>query len=103
MPRLRLSASAQDDLIGIFDYIAVESGSRKTARRFVAKLRERCAALAKQPATLGVARPELRPDIRSVPVGRYVIFLRYVDGVLEVVNIIEGHRDIARLFGSDPR
>ncbi len=47
---------------------------------------------------LGRARPELRPDVRSLPFGNYVIFFRYRDGALEVVNVLEGHRDIDAFF-----
>jgi hypothetical protein len=37
-------------------------------------------------------------DLRSHPYKNYVIFFRYVGDVLEVIHIIEGHRDIAALF-----
>jgi toxin ParE1/3/4 len=47
---------------------------------------------------LGRARPELRPDIRSFAFKGHVIFFRYAPGVLEVVNILEGHRDIEGHF-----
>jgi plasmid stabilization system protein ParE len=67
-------------------------------RRFVGELRQKCRTLADLPGTLGRARPELRPDIRSSAFKGYVIFFRYVDERFEVVNIIEGHRDIDELF-----
>ena len=53
-----------------------------------------CARLASLPGTLGRARP----DLRSFPFGNYVIFFRYRDDVLEVVNVLEGHRDIDAFF-----
>jgi hypothetical protein len=31
----------------------------------------------------------------------YVIFFRYIEDVLEIVNVIEGHRDIPTLFRED--
>jgi len=36
--------------------------------------------------------------IRSIPYGNYVILFRYNDPYLEIVSIIEGHRDIEELF-----
>jgi plasmid stabilization system protein ParE len=48
---------------------------------------------------MGRARPELRWDLRSHPHKAYVIFFRYVGDVLEVVNVLEGHRDIDAFFG----
>ena len=48
------------------------------------------------------AAVELRPDLRSFPFKGYVIFFRYLDDeILEVVHIIEGHRDVAVIFAMD--
>jgi toxin ParE1/3/4 len=46
-------------------------------------------------------RPELRPDLRSHHFETYVIFFRYVGDVLEVVNVLEGHRDIEAFFDDE--
>jgi toxin ParE1/3/4 len=51
---------------------------------------------------MGRPRPELRPDLRSFAFKGYVILLRYEGDWLEIVNIIEGHRDIdARFYPGD--
>jgi toxin ParE1/3/4 len=50
---------------------------------------------------MGWARPELRSDIRSVAFKGYVIFFRYVGDRFEVVNILEGHRDILAHFDEE--
>jgi toxin ParE1/3/4 len=99
--RLRYLASARDDLVQIYQYIRERSGSGETARRFVRELRQKCADLAGAPIRMGRPRRELRPDLRSHPHKSYIIFFRYIDDVFEVVNIIEGHRDIPRLFQRD--
>ncbi|MGO1078091.1 type II toxin-antitoxin system RelE/ParE family toxin [Inquilinus sp. CA228] len=96
MRRLRYLPAARRDLLDILTYIARQSGSLVLAQDFVARLRRQCRHLAQLPGTLGRARPELRPDIRSFPFGNYVIFFRYLDSAFEVVNILEGHRDIDR-------
>jgi len=87
-------ASVRADLVAILGYIAKATGSIEVASGFVGQLRERCRQLASKPGTLGRARPELRPDLRSFAHKGYVIFFRYVDDRLEIVNILEGHRDI---------
>lgn len=97
MRRLRMLPAARSDLVRIFDYVARESGSAAVGRAFVEKLRGKCHDLAGLPGTLGRARPELRPDVRSFAFRGYVIFFRYQPAVLEVVNIIEGRRDIDAL------
>jgi plasmid stabilization system protein ParE len=80
---------------------AEQSGSRTIAERFASELRRKCAALADAPIRMGRARNELRPGLRSCPYKSYVIFFRYVADALEVVNVIEGHRDVAALFGEE--
>ena len=50
---------------------------------------------------LGQARPDLLPGVRSFSQGNYLIFFRYEENRLEVVNVIEGHRDIAAHFARD--
>lgn len=89
---------AKDDILQIKRYIAKESGSTELALQFTDKLREQCRNLATIPGTIGQHRPELRDDIRSFPFGNYVIFFRYRDHVMEIVTIIEGHRDVTRLL-----
>jgi len=91
-------AAARDDMVGILAYIAEASGSVALANGFVGQLRERCRQLASKPGVLGRGRPELRPDIRSVAHKGYVIFFHYLDDRLEVVNVLEGHRDIDGWF-----
>ena len=98
MPRLRYTATANQSLADIARYIRRESGSAVVARRFTDHLRQRCAEMAALPFQLGRLRPELRPNLRSVAVGNYVIFFRYVGDVLEVIAVLEGHRDIEALF-----
>ncbi|MGH6923370.1 MAG: type II toxin-antitoxin system RelE/ParE family toxin [Propylenella sp.] len=101
MRRLVYLASAQSDLVSIVDYITHMSGSAAIGRRFAGDLRAQCARLASLPGTLGRARPELHSDIRSFPYKGYMIFFRYVDDAFEVVNILEGHRDLGTYFDTD--
>jgi toxin ParE1/3/4 len=91
--RLVTLAAAQRDLVSILDDLTRESGSLSIGRGFVDQLRQHCAKLASMPGTLGCARPELRPDIRNSVTKGYVVFFRYRDDALEVVNVLEGHRD----------
>ena len=103
MARLRYSAAARGDLGQLYHYIRERSGSGEIARRFVQELRHKCRLLADSPIRMGRPRAELRADLRSHPHKSYVIFFRYVgdNDVLEVVNVIEGHRDIPALFQGD--
>jgi len=101
MPRLRWLRSAETDLVEIFNWITRQSGSLAVGRRFVAELREKCRHLASLPGRIGRPRPELRADIRSFAFRGYIIFFRYVEDRFEVVDILEGHRDVDRVFGDE--
>src|SRR5450755_4969631 len=98
MYQLRYLEQARADLIQIKRYIARESGSNDIAIRYMEKLRQECRKLAELPGTMGRARPELAEGIRSIPYSNYVIFFRYSGSYVEIVSIIEGHRDIEELF-----
>ncbi|GJL56652.1 MAG: hypothetical protein NPIRA02_37840 [Nitrospirales bacterium] len=99
--KLRYLAQAKDDLMAIKRYIARESGSLSVALQYTEKLRQQCRKLAQLPRQIGRHRPELRTDLYSFPFGNYVIFFRCFEDILEIVTIIEGHRDIDTMF-DDP-
>lgn len=98
MYKLRYLTQAKNDLIGIKRYISKESGSKKIALEYTGKLRAQCRNLADFPGLAGRERPELRDNLRSTTHGNYVIFFQYDGSFLDVVSIIEGHRDIESLF-----
>ena len=101
MPVLRFTSDALDNIADIAQYIARESGSRALAEEFADQRVQKCEHLAALPGTIGRARPELRPLIRSYAFKSYVIFFRYEGDVLEVVNVLEGYRDIEAFFEED--
>ncbi|MEA2871813.1 MAG: toxin ParE1/3/4 [Hyphomicrobiales bacterium] len=101
MPRLRYSAEANEDLASIAAYIADRSGNRTIATRFTDELRHRRGDIAAASIRMGRPRPELRNDLRSVMHKNYLILFRYVDDIAEIVNVIEGHRDIPAIFRDD--
>ena len=98
MARLRYSAAARKDIAEIYNYIRERSGSGAVALRFVKQLRAKCSELANAPMQMGRQRFELRSGLRSHPYGNYVIYFHYVRGALEVVDILEGHRDVGAFF-----
>jgi toxin ParE1/3/4 len=102
MRRLVYLVTARRDLVSILDHLTRETGSVSIGRGFVDQLRQHCIRLAAMPGTLGRARPELHPDIRSSAHKGYVVFFRYSSDVLEIVNVLEGHRDIDTYFSSSP-
>jgi toxin ParE1/3/4 len=98
MRHLQFTDDADRNLIDIALYIADESQSREIALAFVDRLRAKCRQLASLDGMLGTARPDLRKDIRSTTCHGYVIFFRYRDDVLEIVNVLHGSRDVIHYF-----
>ena len=101
MARLRLSTQAIDDVERIAEYVSTASGYASIGERLGDQIFDRCEQLVSLPTTMGRPRPELRADLRSVAFKGYVIFFRYVGETLEVVNVLEGHRDIDSFYSDE--
>jgi toxin ParE1/3/4 len=94
MSRLRYTSAAWDDLTEIMEYIAADNLS--AADRWVEKMQQRCKLIATNPE-MGQLRPEYGDRIRSVSVGRFVIFHRLTNDTLEIVRIIPGDQNVTSL------
>jgi toxin ParE1/3/4 len=68
-----------------------------TADRFLDKIGERCQTLAQFP-NMGLSRDELHPGLRSLPVGKYLIFYIPIEGGIEIVRVLPGMMDIDAVF-----
>jgi toxin ParE1/3/4 len=97
MTRAIFAPAAEADLEVIHDYIAVENAA--AAAEIVTRLEDLAARLADTPG-MGRARPELLPNLRSFPLGSYLLFYRRSDNGIEVVRVLHGARDIPALFGA---
>ena len=82
---------AYSDLAEIWSFIADDSES--AADRFLGVLDQKFRLLATQPR-LGRLRHELMPALRSLPVGRDVIFYLPIADGIELLRILHGARDI---------
>lgn len=97
MRRLVYARAALRDLRDISGYIVRESASVETARAFTDHIHSRCEQWAMFASSIGRARPDLGPEIRSIVVGNYLVLFRYGHGTLEILRIVEGHRDFTRI------
>jgi toxin ParE1/3/4 len=80
-----------DKRIGNEDPGAAERFRANTLRRI--RLLERFPEAA-QP------RPEFGHDIRTIPIGRYIVILRVVVPKVTVLRILHGARDLPKLLGN---
>ena len=95
--RHRLSPEAEADLDDIWLHIAIESGSLETADRVIDSLAHRFWLLALRPH-LGRRRDDLRPGLRSFPVGSYVILYRQENKAVFILRVIHGSRDLPAIL-----
>ena len=86
---------AELDLLNIWDYIADDSPDR--ADDFLDRIESKLLTLA-QNSGLGRQRPDLLPNLRSFPIGNYVVFYRQIEGGIDVIRLLHGSRDIEQVF-----
>lgn len=96
MSQIRVSSAARKDLDEIWFYIA--SDNPDAADRYVRSLISRFPLLASMPH-IGRLREELAPRVRSLPVGRHVIFYFPMEDGVEIVRVLHGSRDLPPLLG----
>lgn len=100
MSRFRLSTRAKTDLAEIRRYIAQDNAS--AADRFVGEFFNLFQLLAGNPE-IGQQRDELRPNLRSISHGSYVVFFYPKNDGVEIVAVVHGARDVEALFRAEQR
>ena len=94
----RIAPEAEAELDDIWYYIAKESGSIEIADRVIDSVTGRFFLLARFPQ-MGRRRDEdLRPGLRSLVVGEYVIIYRLEVEEVFILHVLRGSRDLKALF-----
>ncbi len=96
MRNLLFREAASADLEAILEYIGRDNPTR--AVTFTNELRQQCQNIATLPGTLGRSRAELLPNMRSWAYKGYVILFTYKEGTIEIINVLDGRRDIDAYF-----
>jgi toxin ParE1/3/4 len=95
MPRIVRTPRCDRDLFEIAVYIGRDNPA--AADNLIDTIDEKFSLLAQFPR-LGRDRSELADDMRSFPVGNYVIFYRALrDGII-VLRVLHGARNLRRIF-----
>jgi len=89
--KFRKLPQADLDLDSIWDFIAVDD--IQAAERPINRIGNVFQMLVENPLA-GRERPELRRNLRSFPVGNYVVFYSPVSDGIEVVRVMNSRRDI---------
>ena len=82
---------ARKDLLEIWLYIAIDN---ETAANALLKRIEHAMQMLVLNPESGRRRSDLAPDLRSFPVGNYVVFYSLRAGHLEIVRILHSRQDV---------
>jgi toxin ParE1/3/4 len=96
MGLIHRTPTSRRDYGDIWDYVATQ-GSVDAADRLLRTFDEKLRLISDFPG-IGQARPELRPRLRSFPVGNYLLFYRPMRGGVQLVRVIHGARDLRQIF-----
>ena len=88
---LRKRPAAEQDLLSIWLHIANDDDG--AADRLLDRIAQALRLLESNPQA-GRARPELGENIRSFPIGRYLLFYVALEAGVELVRVLHGTRDV---------
>ncbi|HEY3853971.1 MAG TPA: type II toxin-antitoxin system RelE/ParE family toxin [Verrucomicrobiae bacterium] len=95
MSSVKRTSQAELDLIEIGVHIAIDNAS--AADKWFDLIDQKCRLLATMPL-MGRERADLAPNLRSFPVGEYIIFYRPTPDGIIVIRVLHGARDLGTLF-----
>jgi toxin ParE1/3/4 len=93
--RVRTTEHAEADIRSIAQWIARDSPH--AAAKWVDDLAGEFLKIAQTPG-VGTDRDDLRPKLRSVAFGNYIVFFKSMHRGVIVVRVIHGARDYARIL-----
>ncbi len=97
MATVHRTAQAEEDIIDIWFYIAVENQSRLNADRFLQKMEKAFQKLAQTPL-MGTTKNEYGKGLYQFPFGKYLIFYYLLDDGIEIVRVLHGARNLSDLI-----
>ena len=89
---------AESDLEEILEYL--HRNNPAVAERYATAFYDKREALAQFPV-IGRSRPEIAPNLRSTLVKPYVIFYRFEGGVVQILRIVHGKRDLRSIMQAE--
>jgi toxin ParE1/3/4 len=89
--KLARTSLARLDLVEIWNFIADDNIN--AADKHLDKIESSLKILADNP-NAGRARLELGKDMRSFPIGNYMLFYRTIANKIELVRVLSSYRDI---------
>jgi toxin ParE1/3/4 len=95
MSHVIFTRAAREDLIDIWTHVAMDDPV--AADRVLDRLDEAASNLIQHPE-MGPARDDIRPGLRYLVSGSYLILYRILGDDIEIVRAVHGRRDLYGLF-----
>jgi toxin ParE1/3/4 len=95
MKSIRFSTEANHDIEEVSNYIF--DLNPVAAHHFLDALDETCELLSEHPL-IGRLRPALGENLRSFPVGNFLVFYTPASDGIDVVRVVYGGRDLPGIF-----
>ncbi|MCG8057446.1 MAG: type II toxin-antitoxin system RelE/ParE family toxin [Candidatus Thiodiazotropha endolucinida] len=92
--QLVIAPAAKNDLKEIYQYGQRQWGRAQTDR-YLSTLKNQFWLLTQQ-LLMGIERPELLPDTRSLPVESHTLFYRVTANKVEIIRVLHGRQDPQR-------
>ncbi|MBN9062451.1 MAG: plasmid stabilization protein [Rhizobiales bacterium 65-9] len=97
----KVAKEAEDDLIGIWRYVAEQNP--RAADALLDRFDRRWRLLSEHPLS-GPPRDDVLPGLRHLVVGAYLTLYRVSDGRVEILRVLHGARDLADIDAApDPQ
>ena len=97
MKRHIISQPAIKEKENIVDYFS--SRNINAGEKFISQFEKKCQYLAQFP-NMGRSYDDLKPSLRGLNLGDYIIFYRIIDDGIEIVRVVSGYRDLDSLFST---
>lgn len=92
--QLVIAPAAKNDLKEIYQY-GLRLWGQAQSESYLSTIKNQFWLLTQQPLT-GTQRPELLPDVRSIPINIHTLFYRVTTTRVEVIRVLHGRQDPQR-------
>jgi toxin ParE1/3/4 len=92
MGKILKTKAALEDYLSIYLYIAPDN--TRAAENLLLEFDEKLELLLRMPKA-GRQRPEIAPNVRSFPIGSFVLFYREEDQGIVLLRVLHGARDLS--------
>lgn len=92
--QLVIAPAAKNDLKEIYQY-GLRQWGQAQSENYLSTIKNQFWLLTQQPL-IGTERPELLPDVRSLPINSHTLFYRVTTTRVEVIRVLHGRQDPQR-------